>query len=903
MDPERWPRVKEVFAQIVEGPAERRAALLHELCADDPEVRREVESLLLAHDGTEHGMQTDAFGIAAQLRTETADYKGRTFGPYRIVREIGRGGMGAVFLAERADGEFQQRVALKIVRRSLADRDLERHFRRERQILATLSHPHIALLLDGGVSADGEPFFVMEYVDGVRIDEYCARTALTTRDRVKLFLKVCRAVAYAHEQRVVHRDLKPSNILVTADGVPKLLDFGIAKLVATGGSGELTTTAIRAFTPDYAAPEQVRGDQQLTAAVDIFSLGVLLGVLVDGSASPRPGRTPPPHVTGDAAHTGDRPPRDPRDTTRRAPLDPELRNIVALAQRAEPERRYPSAREFGQDIERYLDGLPVVAQPDTVAYRVSKAIGRRKRLLTAAALAAGALVTGIAVASFYGTLSDRRAEARPAAVAGGATADAARPANPLANVRTIAVLPLKSLTAAEGPADGGNRADDQALRVGMADAIVTRLSQVPQLAVRPTSATVRYLDEDYDAVEVGRALQVESLLEGTLQRVGNELRTSLQLVDVASGTVMWADSLTSDLANVLRGQESLANRVSRLLALNLSETTTGSTRAAQGSANLAAQDAYLRGNLALTTSFRQVSSILEARDAFEQAIRLDPDFALALAGLSNAYTLAGSLTLLAPQDAYPRAERAARRALEIDPDIAGAYIALAEIEADYNWNWDAAEANNLRAIEFAPNSAAAHQSYAEFLARMGRFGEAATHSDVAQQLDPTRVNYAAVRALHYYYEHRFADAIAQSEQAIDKDPDTYLAYLYLAVSHAAQGDYTSGLEAAGKARALTGGAVSDEFVAGCNYALMNDRVSTERVLQRLAAMSRSQYVDPFLFVAIYAYFGDTARAFEYLERSYTERSYWMTALKVHPVVDSLRADARFDEMLRRMTFE
>ncbi len=882
MDPQRWATLKDAFARLVEHPPQQRAALLDDLCRDDEGLRRELESLLQAHDDTGQLIQPDGFGLAAAVDAGAGLYVGRRFGPYRILREIGRGGMGTVFLAERADGEFHRQVALKVVRRSFADRDLARRFRRERQILASLSHPNVAHLLDGGVSADGEPFLVMEHVGGVRIDEYCAGAGLATRERLTLFLKVCEAVAYAHDRSIVHRDLKPSNILVTADGIPKLLDFGIAKLIEAEESGEHTVTAYRAFTPDYAAPEQVSGAGPPTTASDVFSLGVLLATLVGVPDASGPG--------GDAGGTATR-------TQRR--LTRELGHIVAMARHEDPSRRYRSARELGLDLQRHLDGLPVRAQPDSLGYRAAKFIERRGHLL--AASAAGAALT----AAIVGALVLAWGSGGPGAAGISRPMAATAPGHPLAGVKTIAVLPLKSLavSAAGGNGAAGAEGSDQALRVGMADSVVTALSRVPQLAVRPTSATVRYLDTDYDAVRAGRELQVDSVLEGTLQRVDDELRINLQLVDVAYGRVVWADSFSSDLAHVLRGQESLAHRVSQLLALSRTSAPAAEGRASQGSANLAAQDAYLRGSLALNMAVRQVPAILSARDAFEQAIRLDPAFAAAHAGLATAYTMAGSLTLLPPQEAYPRAERAARRALELDREIAVAYVALAEVEADYNWNWPAAEANNRRALELAPNSAAAHHSYAEFLARLGRFGEAATHSDLATQLDPTRVNYLAVRALHYYLEQRFDDAIAQANRALDADPDTYLAHLYISVAHAARGEPAEGIEAARRAAALTGGAVPDLFVLGCNYAVANDRVNAGRVLERLVALSRGRYVDPFHFVAIYAYLGERDRAFEFLERSYAERSYWMTTLKVHPVVNALRADPRFAEMIRRMKLD
>lgn len=463
---------------------------------------------------------------------------------------------------------------------------------------------------------------------------------------------------------------------------------------------------------------------------------------------------------------------------------------------------------------------------------------------------------------------------------------------PLQGVRTIAVLPLKSLSVPP---------QDQELRVGLADSIVTRLSAVKQLAVRPVSSTIRYLDQNYDAIEAGRELKVDSVLEGSVQKEGQKLLINLQMVGVHDGKVLWAESFSSDLSNALSGQESVAHRVSRVLALNLSSSSP--ERTGQSSNDPSAQDLYLKGNYALTTSARKIENIFQARDFFEQAIRLDPNFARAHSDLALTYTLAASLNLLSPQETYPKAEKAARRALENDPQSSSAYIALAEIESDYNWNWQAAEVNNKRALELAPNSAAAHHSYSEFLARMGRFNESSYHADLAQQLDPTRINYEAVRALHYFYEHRFDDTIAQSRKVIEKDANAYLAYLYLSVAQAAKGNYGEGIKAGLQAGSLTGGGPSDLFVLGCNYALLNDKAKTDDIVAKMQSMSRQRYVDPFFFVVIYAYRGDKALAFAYIEKSYAERSYWMTSIKVHPVVDSLRADARFAEFLKKMNLD
>ena len=269
-------------------------------------------------------------------------------------------------LAERADGEFEHQVALKVVRRSFAETELKRRFRRERQILASLNHPNIARLMDGGVSDDGEPYLVMEYVEGARIDHYCHERKLSTRERLKLFLEVCRGVSYAHQHLVVHRDIKPSNILVTKDSVPKLLDFGIAKLIDEEQTGEHTRTEMRAFTLEYASPEQISGEQ-ITTASDVYSLGVLLRDLLQ---------------------------RTNRSSDKKI-ASVELENIVAMARREDPVRRYASAVQLAEDVQRYLDGLPVRAQKDSFTYRAGKFVQRNKIGVAAAAIVSLTLIGGI----------------------------------------------------------------------------------------------------------------------------------------------------------------------------------------------------------------------------------------------------------------------------------------------------------------------------------------------------------------------------------------------------------------------------------------------------------------------------------------------------------------------------
>src|SRR5450755_2635705 len=279
---ERWARVKELFEAAVDLDPNQRTALLDKECGGDEALRGEIESLLKSDEGSDGFIEQPAFEIPRDIFTEEEPLAGRQFGAYQVIREIGRGGLGAVYLAARADDQYRKQVAIKVIRRGLDTDDIIRRFRTERQILAQLDHPNIARLIDGGTTDDGLPYFVMEYVNGEPINAYCDANALPTTERLTLFRKVCAAVTYAHQNLVIHRDLKPSNILVTQEGEPKLLDFGIAKLLSTGD--ELftqTIPALRVMTPEYASPEQVKGDKIMTTS-DVYSLGVLLYELLTG---------------------------------------------------------------------------------------------------------------------------------------------------------------------------------------------------------------------------------------------------------------------------------------------------------------------------------------------------------------------------------------------------------------------------------------------------------------------------------------------------------------------------------------------------------------------------------------------------------------------------------------------
>src|SRR6266540_7146069 len=517
MTPERWQQVEAIFQAALDLLPEERARYLFEVCAGDVSLRNDVETLLSQHESAGNLLEEPLYGetelgvlSSLQAYAEAEDdvgdpMIGRRLGAYRIEREIGRGGMGAVYDAIRVDKEFNKRGM---------DTDfILRRFRTERQILAALDHPHIARLLDGGTTEDGLPYFVMEHIEGQPLYNYCDEHQLTIAERLKLFTAICDALHYAHQKQVVHRDIKPSNVLVTSEGVPKLLDFGIAKLLDPGLVGDIThdptATAMRLMTPEYASPEQVQG-APTSPTTDVYSLGVLLYELLTGHRPYRLTNRAPHEMARVICEEAPAPPSfiitRPEDllpkfvskddeattlkqvyTTRRATLESlrrdlsgALDSIVMRALRKEPEWRYQSAEEFREDITRYLEGSPISVSPD----------------------------------SPFGGLAHK--------------------SQPITTENSLAILPLKLLDLQHG-ADSG----PDYLGTGLADALITRLSAVRRFAVRPTSSVLRY-GADSDPLLAGRELGVTFVLDGRVRRAQDRIRVTIQLLRVRDGTAMWA---------------------------------------------------------------------------------------------------------------------------------------------------------------------------------------------------------------------------------------------------------------------------------------------------------------------------------------------------------------------------
>ncbi|HLM01121.1 MAG TPA: serine/threonine-protein kinase, partial [Pyrinomonadaceae bacterium] len=491
----RWKKIEDIFQTALDkSTPEMREAYLREACAGDEKLRAEVERLLVQFDEAEDYADLDATEpdnrslLSTLLSTDKDDEDpiiGNRLGAYRVEAEIGRGGMGTVYLAVRDDREFNKKVAVKLVKRGMDTDYILRRFRKERQILASLEHPFIAALLDGGTSPDGRPYFVMELVEGRNFYEYCDENSLNLRERLRLFLRIAESVDFAHQNFVIHRDLKPSNILITAQGLPKLLDFGIAKLLNPDNPNEAvsqTFTLMRAMTPKYASPEQIRGEP-LTFATDIYSLGVLLYEILSGHRPYLPAGAQAHELARVICEETPEPPSAAIAKTDAGALD-EYKNKPVSPPDLIAEKRASSVGELQKELAGALDSIAMKC----LEKRPRKRYASVRNLIDDV----NAYLTGNALnIPFY---TPRAAPDTSTATGGNA----------------IAVLPLKLM--GKGEADY--------LSLGLADALISRLSQVKRFTVRPTSSILRYArtDETFDPLEAGRELGVTHVLDGWIKQ-------------------------------------------------------------------------------------------------------------------------------------------------------------------------------------------------------------------------------------------------------------------------------------------------------------------------------------------------------------------------------------------------
>ncbi|MBA3438243.1 MAG: PD40 domain-containing protein, partial [Pyrinomonadaceae bacterium] len=886
---ERWKQVEDVFRSALDLPLNERRLFIVEACKDDETLCAEVEALVRQYEDGSDFIETpvlpDCLLEAVAPPEKTADtlddrndpMEGRRIGAYRILREVGRGGMGTVYLAVRADSEFHKRVAIKLIKRGMDTDFILRRFRNERQILASLDHANIAHLLDGGTSDDGLPYFVMEYIEGQPFYRYCDTQKLTIPERLHLFCQICGAVHHAHRNLIIHRDIKPSNILVTNGGTPKLLDFGIAKLLNPDLTPETiapTATAMRLMTPEYASPEQVRGETA-TPASDIYSLGVLLYEVLTGHRPYRFHSRLPEHV---AQIICEQEPERPSQVVTRdediLPIDPasgelttleslcksrtaspdslrhelegDLDNIILKALRKEPQRRYATVEQLCEDITRHLEGRPITTP-------------------------------------FYFPAATKPVRHT--------TGELAR------SDKSIAVLPLKMVNAVE-PDDTG----DAYLGIGLADALITRLSNIRRIVVRPTSSVLRYGaadDNEYDPLVAGHELGVRFVLDGHIKRIGDQIRVTVQLLDVHDRATVWAEQFNEKYTDVLSLEDAISGRVAEALVPQL----TGDERlqlAKRGTDNPEAFEAYLRGRYCWNTFTEE--GFAKAITYYYRAIALDPLYATAYAGVADYYNWLSVYGVLPPNECFAAARNVATRAIELDGTLAEAYTALGFATLNQDFDWAAVEGLHRRALELNPNYVTGHLWYCFQLAMEGRFAEAISEVNRALELDPLASFNQHSLGWCLYYARRYDESLAQYRKLIQSDSHYGLARFCFSWVLRRAGMYEEAIIEAKKGVELTG--ESPFILAGlaAAYAEAGRDEEARHLLSELHELARERYVSPYHLALVHCHLGERDAALDLLEQAFTIGDSWIVWLGVEPQLDPLRSSTRFAALLRQIKY-
>lgn len=826
-----------------------------------------------------------------------------TISHYRIVSKLGAGGMGEVYLAQ--DTKLDRKVALKILPVDLAsNRDRMGRFIREAKSAAALSHPNIAQIFEIGED-DGTHYIAMEYIDGLTLREKIHREQTDLTKLLRYLQHAAEGLAKAHGAGIVHRDLKPDNIMITHDGHAKILDFGLAKLVEQspvpgGGSSEVVTAVLPQHstpgtvmgTVGYMSPEQAQGKtNEIDQRSDVFSFGCILFEAATGK-KPFEGESVIKSlhmvVYESAPPVADLNPAAPA----------ELQRIVRRCLEKDPEDRYQSIREVAIELKHLRRQLGTGADFDTtVPSSISKqtdsstessstttsgvgqtgsipaatssaeyVLQRIKRHKVTVAVAFILLIASVSFLAYY--LRAGRSEA---------------------GIRSIAVLPFQNRST-----DG----DTEYLSDGLAESLIYRLSQLPNLKVSPTSSVMRYKGKDTDIDQIAKELEVDAVMSGRVSQRADDLTISVELVDARTKKIIWAEQYDRKMSDLLATQREIATTITQKLELKLSGNEAKGITKRYTDSNEAYQ-LYLKGRYSFAK--RTKDDILRAIDYFQQAIKIDPKFALAYARISEAYGSIPAYPYLSPKEAFPQAKAAAQQALEIDPTLAEAHTFLAYSLVIYDWNWVEGERSFKRAIELDPNNSSAHFRYGQiYLAPVGRRDEAIIEIKRGLDLEPLDINMGVTLAWGYLVTGQNDKAMEQARKTYDLDPNHPLGRWVLIQASTEVGMYEQAISIGEQWLQVD---PTNQFAlrdVGVAYAKAGRRDKAEEMIGRFRDLAKRQYVPTCRIAAIYGALGEKDKAFEELTKAFEMRDWELFRMKVDVYWAPLRDDPRFAALVKRL---
>ncbi|HKS28309.1 MAG TPA: protein kinase [Pyrinomonadaceae bacterium] len=799
--------------------------------------------------------------------------EGTFVGRYEIRSLLGTGGMGEVYLAQ--DTQLDRVVALKILPLDLARDQLRmRRFIQEAKSASALNHPNIITIYEVG-EADDTHFIATEFVDGETLRQRIGGEQLPVDDSLEIAIQVASALQAAHEAGIIHRDIKPDNIMLRRDGYVKVLDFGLAKL--TEKSNERLLSAPEAMTlvntepglvvgtVSYMSPEQARGLVVDTRS-DIWSLGVVIYQMLTGH-EPFEAQTP----TDQIVSILERQPPPISFYTEGVPA--EVERIVLHSLAKDRGDRY-------QTIEEMLDALRQARKRLAFQTELNRSMSAGE--LNLAHLASGSSAQHVTLSD-----SDQQQGAHAGAKPASSISKRRRPRKKV--IDSIAILPLTNI---------GGDPNTEYLSDGITESIINSLSRLPRLRVMARSTVFRYKGRHADPREVGEELRVRAVLTGRLQLFGDRLMIATELVDAFDGAQLWGEQYNQKLSDIFEVQEQIANEISEKLQLKLTgEEKRRLTK--RYTDDTEAYHLYLKGRYFWNKRSRE--SLEKGLEFFKQAIEADATYALAYSGLADSYALLG--VALPPRDAFPRAIAASLKALEIDDTVAEAHTSFAFARMFFEWDWAGAEGEFKRAIELNPNYATAYQWYGRLLSVLGRHNESIVNLQMAQALDPLSLSINTGVGVSYYLAGRYEDAIEQYRKALEVSDRFTLAHEHLGSALLQVGRPEEGVAEFQRAVALDESDLGLHSSLGHACAVAGRREEASKILSELKEAARERYVSPYFMVELLAGLGQTDEAFEWLERCYRDRSPHLIFLNVEPKLSALKADPRFDNLLKRMNLK